>query len=209
MTNTLQHAYAANLLVLGIGFFFSIFALFRQKQSQVGVPNIPHRYLRAKLIVTALFATLITVGVANSVVVLNGTTSLPHHGYYMLRMPLILRAGNYVSFNTPPILKHKFPGISFVKRIAGVPGDKVVTVGNTVCVNDECRELQSELVAAGFVPSESRTLEQDQYLVFGDAADSLDSRYQVIGPISRSEIIASGWPIPIWHWKEVTKWFNG
>ena len=159
------------------------------------------------------FCTALTIAVyflaANLSVVLNGTTSLPHNSYLMLRQPLILAHGNYVAFNTPEVVKSQFPGVAFVKRLVGLPGDTVSSTADEVCVNGECRKLEIDLVARGLSPLGSGVLGEDEYVVFGDSADSLDSRYQIIGTVKGSDIQAAGWPIPLPHWKEIQKWMLG
>jgi len=146
---------------------------------------------------------------ANTSVVLNGTTSLPHNGYVMLRQPLILAHGHYVAFNTPEVVKSQFPGVAFVKRLAGLPGDVVTSSNDEVCINGECRKLEPALVAKGLLPLQSGIIPSGEYVVFGDSADSLDSRYQIIGTVKDSDIQAAGWPINIPHWKEIEKWMHG
>lgn len=146
---------------------------------------------------------------SNTSVVLNGTTSLPQNGYLMLRHPLMLARGNYVAFDTPEVVKSEFKGVSFVKRLVGKPGDEVVSTTDEVCVNGECRKLQPELVDKGFAPLSNGVIADGEYVVFGDSADSLDSRYQIIGTVKKANIQAAGWAIDIPHWKEIKKWMDG
>lgn len=145
---------------------------------------------------------------ANTSVVLNGTSSLPHNGYLMLRQPLILSHGAYVAFDAPEVVKSQFEGVSFVKRIVGRPGDVVSSTSEQVCVNGECRVLQEELVAKGLQPLPNGVIASDEYVVFGDSEDSLDSRYQIIGTVKKSHIQAVGWPINIPHWRDIRNWLQ-
>lgn len=147
-------------------------------------------------------------GLAFGTVVLNGTSSLPDNAYFMLRWPKIVFEGSYIAFESPTAVDERFREFSFIKRVAGMPGDEVITSGNRVCVNNRCRVLQESLVARGIEPTQSQILERDQFMVFADAEDSLDSRYAVIGPIRFDKIEAVGFPIPFPHWKEIQAWFH-
>lgn len=162
-------------------------------------------------VITGL-AALAVVGfwmTAFGALVLNGTNSLPHTAYYMMRQPLVLEKGIYVAFETPEILKDKFTQIQFVKRLVGRPGDKIRSSDTQVCIEDDCRTLHPKMIAAGYKPLQSGVIPQGQYLVFGDTPDSLDSRYAVIGTISEDKISASGLPIPLPHWKDIAAWLHG
>ena len=162
-----------------------------------------------KTLVVALcsFAALGFYSLAFGAVVLNGTTSLPDTGYLMVRWPIVPVRGAYAAFEAPDTVAAGFQGYNFVKRIEGMPGDTVTVEGRYVCVHGVCHMTLAELDAAGFGPMESGILGPDDYLVFGDAANSLDSRYAVIGPIHRADIHAIGIPAPLPHWKEIHAWF--
>ncbi len=69
-----------------------------------------------------------------------------------------------------------------IKRIVGVPGDKVTVKGNAVYINDEKQsESNLELVDQEYV------LKEEEYFVQGDnIEDSYDSRMH--GPITTKEI---------------------
>ena len=162
-------------------------------------------------ILIALFTPIFVLtmyGLAFGTVVLNGTSSLPHNAYFMVRWPKIIIEGSYIAFKSPEAVDERFREFDFIKRVAGVPGDAVITTGNRVCVNQRCRILQDSLVARGIAPTPSMVLERDQFMAFADSEDSLDSRYAVIGPIQFGSIEAVGFPIPFPHWKEIRAWFH-
>lgn len=72
-----------------------------------------------------------------------------------------------------------------IKRIVGLPRDKIRFEGPQIYINDEAylKELGSIPVGEGEI-----TLNQDQYYVLGDnLAKSLDSRS--FGPVSKSDIV--------------------
>ncbi|AVX06012.1 hypothetical protein MXMO3_03509 (plasmid) [Maritalea myrionectae] len=158
----------------------------------------------------AIFAVLglAAMIIGHTSIVINGTNSLPHNGYIMWRTPHLLQTGRYVAFDTPEILKNKFEGISFVKRVVGMPGDTISSDSASVCINGQCRELQKELVEAGYRELPSGPIPEGYIAVFGDAINSLDSRYEVIGLISVSKVQAVGWPLKLPHWKELKQWFD-
>jgi conjugal transfer pilin signal peptidase TrbI len=141
-------------------------------------------------------------------VVLNGTSSLSHNGYFMLRWPIIPVRGAYMSFEAPAAIAPEYTTYSFVKRIVGLPGDRVRVEGAAVCVADVCRVLLHDLVERGVGPLEAGVIPPGHYFVLGDADNSLDSRYAPIGLIAHSSIEAVGLPVPIPHWKEIHSWFS-
>ena len=157
----------------------------------------------------ALLVAAVTYAAANLSLALNGTTSLPHNGYAMLRSPLILKHGAIVAFNTPEVVEEQFPNVSFIKRLVGKPGDEITSSAEEVCVNAECRKLEPLLVEKGFDPLPSGVVPEGSYVMFGDSADSLDSRYAIIGLVKREDIIAAGVPISVPRWQEIDAWLDG
>lgn len=147
-------------------------------------------------------------GMAFGTVVLNGTTSLPHNGYFMVRWPTLPVKGAYVAFTAPEAVREDLRHFSFVKRIVGVPGDEVSSTENEVCVRGVCRKLLPKLLNQGFKPLSPRILQDGEIVVFGDSDDSLDSRYAVIGTIENDRIEAIGFPVAIPHWKELQAWLS-
>lgn len=140
--------------------------------------------------------------------VLNGTSSLPHTGYLMVSWPILPLRGSYVAFRSPEVVDARFQSFPFVKRIVGVPGDVITSTDAQVCVAGECRVLLQNLTEQGLKPLAEGTVVADEFVVFGDAPDSLDSRYALIGTAARSDILAVGYPVPIPHWTEWTTWFR-
>lgn len=140
--------------------------------------------------------------------VLNGTSSLPHNGYAMLSWPIVPWKDAYVAFDAPSAIDARYQHLTFIKRVVGMPGDKIVWHDASVCVASQCRELLPSLVDKGFARLPEGVVPDNKYVVFGDAEDSLDSRYAVIGMISHDEITAVGVPAPIPHWKAWQSWFE-
>lgn len=165
---------------------------------------------RTLLLLSAL--TLAMIGywcLAFGTVVLNGSSSLPHSGYFMLRAPLYTPRGSYVAFAAPDVVAAEYRGLRFVKRVVGAPGDLIRASQARVCIEANCRELLPSLAGAGFEPLPSGPIPQGKIAVFGDAENSLDSRYAAIGLIDQSDVLAVGGPIPLPNWKVIRQWLDG
>ncbi|MEW6610878.1 MAG: signal peptidase I [Patescibacteria group bacterium] len=115
---------------------------------------------------------------------------------YHLREP---RRGEVVVFR-PPNDARQF----YIKRVIGVPGDRVKITGGNVyrynAVQPEGEQLDEPYLSEGTVTlgEVDVQLKDNQYFVLGDhRSASLDSR--VFGPIERSEIVGRtwirGWPL--------------
>lgn len=86
------------------------------------------------------------------------------------------------------IIVIKKNNIKIIKRIIGIPGDKVVIKDNYVFVND-IKYDDFITTFAGILDKEI-ILGDDEYIVLGDnRKESIDSRYEEIGIIKRDEII--------------------
>ncbi len=90
----------------------------------------------------------------------------------------------------------------FVKRIVGLPGDKIGISDGLVLINDEPL-FEPYVVYSSHEYLEPVTLGPDEYFVCGDnRAVSLDSR--MVGPITRSQVdgfvFAAVYPFNEMHW---------
>lgn len=86
------------------------------------------------------------------------------------------------------IIVIKKNNIKIIKRIIGIPGDKVVIKDNYVFVND-IKYDDFITTFAGILDKEI-ILGDDEYIVLGDnRKESIDSRYEEIGIIKEDEII--------------------
>ena len=78
-----------------------------------------------------------------------------------------------------------------VKRIAAVPGDRVVVRDNSLYVNDTVSEIYHEpgMISYAGILEEEVVLQAGEYLLLGDnLEESKDSRYPEVGLIPESQI---------------------
>ncbi len=84
----------------------------------------------------------------------------------------------------------------YIKRVIGLPGEKILIKDNQVYVNGkELKNMKFDdaIVNAGVAGSEI-TLDYDEYFVLGDNVNSSeDSRSSAIGNIKKNEIIGRVW----------------
>lgn len=93
--------------------------------------------------------------------------------------------GDVVVFEAPVGRK-----VDFIKRIIGMPGEKIEVRGGSVYINDQ--KLNETYINSVTQGDEEFTLGSDQYFVLGDnRSASSDSR--VFGPIKRDVIRGRVW----------------
>ena len=126
---------------------------------------------------------------------LNATPSLPYHLYLIDKHSRPTR-GELVAFRWPG--GGPYPaGVTFIKRIAGIPGDIVMHVERDFFVNG---------IAVGTAKRYGRvipvlelgptgTLPPAHYYVHAPHPDSLDSRYAMTGWISQDRIIGRAYAL--------------
>lgn len=83
----------------------------------------------------------------------------------------------------------------YVKRVAAVPGDRVVVREGILYVNDiPYSEVNLDKIADPGILENELTLEKDEYFVIGDNINnSEDSRSGSIGPVNKTSIIGKVW----------------
>ncbi len=83
----------------------------------------------------------------------------------------------------------------YVKRVVGVPGDKVQIVDGILYVNGELFDDQdTEAIKNPGLAEEEITVGEDEYFVLGDNRNSSeDSRYANIGNIKKEYITGKAW----------------
>ena len=137
---------------------------------------------------------------------IDGTSMEPniHNGEYVIVNKTAYwfghnpQRGDVIIFNAPDQ-----PQNDRVKRVIGLPGDKVEVRGDgTVYVNGQQLE-EPYLPPHHSGTSGTWTVPEDQYFVMGDnRSASLDSRAK--GPVPRNKIIGKAWliiwPLHDWGW---------
>lgn len=88
-------------------------------------------------------------------------------------------------------------GVTFIKRLSGVPGDTVKRIGNEFWVNDQYIGLAKTVSKAGvpLVPSTAGRIPAGEFFVSTPSPDSLDSRYALSGNIKATAIIGRAYEI--------------
>lgn len=90
----------------------------------------------------------------------------------------------------------------FIKRVIGVPGDKVQIINDTIYINDKPlnENYGREPIKNAGDAIEPMTLSKDEYFVMGDNRnESLDSRDSSVGTIIKDKIVGKAvfriWPL--------------
>jgi signal peptidase I len=116
-----------------------------------------------------------------------------------------INIGDIVVFKAPPdvVTDCGDPVTDLVKRVIGLPGDHLTSVGNTIYVNGKALDQNwSHYTDIGTAIGHV-TVPKGQYFMMGDNhADSCDSR--TWGTVTRSNIIGKEflkfWPPSQWNW---------
>lgn len=117
-----------------------------------------------------------------------------------------IHIGDIVVFRAPPGVRSHCgdPVADLVKRVIGVPGDRLQTKGNTIYVDGHAlNQKWSVWPTIGATPIMRFTVPKGQYFMMGDNhANSCDSR--TWGTVPRSDIIGKVfikiWPVTSLHW---------
>jgi signal peptidase I len=116
-----------------------------------------------------------------------------------------INIGDIMVFKAPPDVAKDCddPVTDLVKRVIGVPGDRLTSKGNTIYVDGKAlKEAWSHYEPLG-APIGHVTVPKNHYFMMGDNhANSCDSR--VWGTVPRSDMIGKVflkfWPLSQWHW---------
>ena len=83
----------------------------------------------------------------------------------------------------------------YVKRVVGVPGDKLYIKSGMLYVNGEAvEEYFNDRIAEPGILENEVTLDEDEYFVIGDNCNSSeDSRSANVGTVKKSYIIGKAW----------------
>jgi len=120
---------------------------------------------------------------------LNGSPSLPHR-LFLIEKGTLPSRDEYVAFRWAG--GGPYPaGVTFVKVIAGIPGDVVTCADRDFYVNGAPvgRAKTTSRQGVPLDPGPTGTLPPGRYYVRAPHPDSLDSRYRLTGWIAESQII--------------------
>ncbi len=124
---------------------------------------------------------------------IEGTSMRPnlHDGQYLIVNKLVYylhppERGDVVVFHYP-----KNPNRDFIKRVIGLPGEKVEVRGERVLINGEELEEPYALHASSYAWGPQRMAE-GEYFVLGDNRNSSSDSHNW-GPLQRDDIIGKAW----------------
>ena len=126
---------------------------------------------------------------------INSSTSLPQH-VFLIHKGKAPERGQYVAFRWQGGSLHP-AGITFVKILAGVPGDTVTRKERDFFVNGEFVGTAKTRSRAGIVleAAAAGVIPPGRYFVRAPHPDSLDSRYRLPGLIAQDQIIGRAYAL--------------
>ncbi len=157
------------------------------------------RDLAIMLIIFGLFTTFIAD--RTSVI---GDSMEPniHNGDYFILNKISYRFSDVERFDIV-VFPYNNGQSNYIKRIIGLPGEKVELKDGQIYINDEVLEEHFSVEQIRIIGNQPFPIiiPEDEYFVMGDNRnDSSDSRYQDVGTIPRSDIIGKAglriWPLP-------------
>jgi conjugal transfer pilin signal peptidase TrbI len=125
----------------------------------------------------------------------NATSSLPHT-LYLIHKGEAIKRGDYIAFRWHG--GGPYPrGVTFIKIVAGVPGDIVSRINRAYYVNGSFVGTAKTYAKDGqpLAMMETGELKSDEYYVQAPHPDSLDSRYRLTGWISKDRIIGRAYAL--------------
>ena len=161
----------------------------RFKEGSIWAGQIALVLLVAFLMVIGFGVQTTVVGQAMSDTLNSGDKIFMNRFLYLIGNP---KAGDVIVFLPNGNEKSHY----YVRRVVGVPGDKVWIKDGALYINgklyEEAKEVAS-MTEAGIAETEIQ-LGQDEYFVLGDNRNnSEDSRYANIGNIKKEYIIGKAW----------------
>jgi conjugal transfer pilin signal peptidase TrbI len=126
---------------------------------------------------------------------LNASESLPQH-VFLIRKGEQPARGQYVAFRWPGGGPYA-AGATFVKILAGMPGDTVTRIERDFFVNGEFMGTAKTRSRSGASLDAGPTgvISSGRYYVRAPHPDSLDSRYELTGWIAPSQIIGRAYAL--------------
>jgi conjugative transfer signal peptidase TraF len=146
-----------------------------------------------------LLFSLLLLGVAiflfsTSRLIVNHSRSLPYHVLLLMKGGTFKRGDLIAIEKEVAFLDHK----NFLKKVAGIPGDKVEVKEDGVFIKGEqVAKVFIEKTSKGIALTRVKTqvLSKNTYFVVGVHERSLDSRYQEFGLVKKENIFGKAYPI--------------
>ena len=157
-------------------------------QSRLRLPRSTVLSLLLLILAALLFRACFTFG-------LNTSPSLPHT-LYLIHKGATAERGDYVAFRWPG--GGPYPaGVTFVKIMAGMPGDTVTETDRQYFVNGTPAGTAKRFSRKGAAldPGPTGIIPSGQYYVKAPHPDSLDSRYRLTGWIPQSQIMGRAYAL--------------
>ncbi len=158
------------------------------------------------IITTFAFQNMYVIGGSMDPTLRNGEVVLVNKLTYLINQP---SRYDIIAFKHTNMIQEK---INFVKRIIGLPGDKIDIIDDEIYVNDQILKVPiNEKHKHGIMKAGSMSypaiVPEDSYFVLGDnQANSVDSRYQEVGMIPKKEVIGKIcfriwplWQVKVFH----------
>jgi len=145
-------------------------------------------YWAAGIILPVVAAQFVTIA-------LNDSVSLPQTIFIVVKGSQVEKSG-YVAFRWNGAGPYR-KGITFIKIVAGVPGDTVTAQGHEYFVNGQYVGTAKERSRTGepLQPGSTGVITDGSYYVMTPHVDSLDSRYAMTGWIQKQAIIGRAYAV--------------
>lgn len=164
-------------------------------QNVVTFGRLLRSHLRVYWLVYPLVAAVAILFHDNYRVGINQTASLPQ-SVFLIHKNELPSKGDYVAFRVAAGGKFDHSAI-LTKIVVGVEGDVVDVADRVVTVNGHAvgYAKTKSLKGEPLEPIQPTKIGRDQVYVMGLHKDSLDSRYTIVGLVSRADIVGRAYPI--------------
>lgn len=158
-------------------------------------PRQPARQLRRSCLCAGAIVAAILLFPLGFAIGINASPSLPER-VFLIRKGTLPAAGEFVAFRWAGGGPYR-AGVTFVKILAGVPGDTVTRTDREFFVNARAVGTAKRVSRTGtpLEPGPIGILPPDRYYVRAPHPDSLDSRYALTGWIAREQIIGRAYAL--------------